>query len=138
MSANTNQDNPLLTIAAISLFTADLASAIKFYTTVFEAPINYQDAESCSIKFSNNSLIINLLDSSVAGDLVKPRSVAKPGDGKALQLSIWTKDLEGVMERLKARGVELLSGPETMPWGMRVITFEDPGGHVWEIGQKVA
>ena len=38
---------------------------------------------------------------------------------------------------LAGRGVSLLSGPADRPWGMRTVTFADPGGHIWEIAQEI-
>ncbi|KAJ2972218.1 hypothetical protein NQ176_g7280 [Zarea fungicola] len=51
--------NPLRTVAAISLFTEDLAASKDFYTRVFEAKVLFEDPESCSVRFNNT--IINLL-----------------------------------------------------------------------------
>ncbi|MGH3402377.1 MAG: hypothetical protein ACRDRJ_07680 [Streptosporangiaceae bacterium] len=28
-------------------------------------------------------------------------------------------------------------GPADRPWGMRTVTFADPGGHIWEIAQEL-
>ena len=38
---------------------------------------------------------------------------------------------------LEDRGVTLISGPTDRPWGMRTITFADPGGYTWEIAQDL-
>ena len=31
----------------------------------------------------------------------------------------------------------LINGPLDRPWGVRTITFADPGGHIWEIAQDL-
>jgi uncharacterized glyoxalase superfamily protein PhnB len=31
----------------------------------------------------------------------------------------------------------VISGPEDRDWGMRTMTFADPGGHTWEIAQEL-
>jgi len=36
---------------------------------------------------------------------------------------------------LAARGVTLLNGPIDRPWGVRTASFQDPGGHIWEIAK---
>lgn len=129
------QQDPLRTIAAISLFTEDLEASKEFYTKVFGAAVLGGDEEACAVQFNN--VILNLLKSSAAGDLVGEGNVAKPTAGKRTQMSIWVKDLDAEMARLKERGVVFLSGPEVKPWGLRIVTFDDPAGHNWEVAQQV-
>jgi lactoylglutathione lyase len=31
----------------------------------------------------------------------------------------------------------LLNGPVDRPWGVRTANFQDPAGHVWQIGQDL-
>jgi catechol 2,3-dioxygenase-like lactoylglutathione lyase family enzyme len=128
--------NPLLTLSAISLFTEDLAASKAFYTSVFGAAVVNEDAESCAVKFNNT--IINLLVSSAGQELVRPAAVAPPSAGKRFQLTVWVEDLESAMAALREKGVVFLTGPETKPWGLRTVTFEDPAGHSWEVGQDVS
>jgi uncharacterized glyoxalase superfamily protein PhnB len=45
--------------------------------------------------------------------------------------------VDAVSSELAGRGVRLLSGPADRPWGMRTVTFADPGGHIWEIAQEI-
>jgi PhnB protein len=45
-------------------------------------------------------------------------------------------DLSPEERRLAAAGVRY-QGPVTQPYGMREVTFEDPDGYSWAIGQKV-
>ncbi len=33
--------------------------------------------------------------------------------------------------------VTLISGPADRDWGIRTITFADPGGYIWEIAQDL-
>lgn len=132
MAANTN---PLLTVSALSLFTEDLATTKAFHIRTFGASVVFEDDVSCALQFSN--LIINLLAASSGEDLVKPAKVAAPDSGKRFQLTIWVDDLDSELAKLKEKGVQLSTGPETKPWGMRVVTFEDPGGHSWEVAQKL-
>ncbi|EGX91918.1 Glyoxalase/bleomycin resistance protein/dioxygenase [Cordyceps militaris CM01] len=128
--------NPLRTVAAISLFTEDLAASKAFYTDVFGAPVLFEDAESCSVRFNN--VIVNLLLASAAGEIVGgQRLVAGPGAGHRCQLSVWVADVDAEVARLKARGVEIVLGPETKPWGKRIAAFRDPAGHSWEVAQDV-
>ncbi|HKC11175.1 MAG TPA: VOC family protein [Vicinamibacteria bacterium] len=45
-------------------------------------------------------------------------------------------DLTVEERRLKAAGVKY-EGPVTQPYGMKEVSFEDPDGYAWAIGQKV-
>lgn len=127
--------NSLRTVAAISLFTEDLAASKDFYTRVFGAPVLFEDAESCSVRFNN--VILNLLLSSAAGELVGESSVARRDAGNRCQLSVWVADVDAEIARLRGEGVEILLGPETKPWGKRIASFQDPAGHSWEVAQDV-
>jgi catechol 2,3-dioxygenase-like lactoylglutathione lyase family enzyme len=126
-------NNPLRTLSVISLFCEDFIASKEFYTTVFDAKVVFEDAESCSVQFNN--LLFNLLDAKCAGELVP--KVAERHAGNRLQLTVWVKDLDAALKTLQDKGVTLLSGPEVKPWGMRTVTFEDPAGHNWEVAQKV-
>ncbi|KAK5993013.1 hypothetical protein PT974_06439 [Cladobotryum mycophilum] len=117
-ASSTPTTNPLLNISAISLFTEDVAASKAFYTKAFGAtPLRRRRV--------------------VLHDLVKPSQAAPRDVGKRFQLTVWVDDLESAMAKLKENDVTFLNGPETKPWGMRVVTFEDPAGHSWEIAQKV-
>lgn len=131
-----SQPNPLLTLFAISIFTEDLAASKAFYTSVFGAPVINEDAESCAVRFNN--FILNLLAAPAAGELVHPAAVASPDAGKRFQMTVWVDDLDSTMAALKEKGVVFLVGPEVKPWGLRVVTFEDPAGHSWEVAQQVS
>ncbi len=134
-SQRMSSPNPLNKISAISLFVEDLAAAKAFYTTVFGAAVLVEDATSAAVKFEN--VIINLLLATDAAVLVDPAPVGGPDAGKRFQISIWVDDLEAVVEKLAMQNVRLLTGPQVQPWGLRTVTFVDPAGHSWEVGQQV-
>jgi catechol 2,3-dioxygenase-like lactoylglutathione lyase family enzyme len=122
-------------VSAMSLFVEDVPAAKRFYQDVFDAPVVYEDDVSAAVKFDH--LVINLLHSSQAPELVAPAPVATPGAGSRFQLSIWVDDVDAVCAQLDERGVKLLTGPEDKPWGMRAATFTDPSGHSWEVAQRL-
>lgn len=127
--------NPLGKISAISLFVEDVREAKAFYKDVFDVKVLFEDETSCAVKFDN--LIVNLLQADEGATLVKPAAVGGPDAGRRFQLSIWVTDLEVVIEKLASKEVRLLTGPQLQPWGMKTVTFTDPAGHSWEIGQSV-
>jgi uncharacterized glyoxalase superfamily protein PhnB len=127
--------NPLGIVSVISLFVEDVAAAKEFYKRVFQVPVVFEDETSCTVKFGN--LLVNILVATEGTILVHPAAVGGPDVGKRFQLTIWVDDLDAMVERVVGSGVTLLTGPQTHPWGMKSITFVDPAGHSWEIGQKV-
>jgi lactoylglutathione lyase len=120
-------------IGAITLFVEDLPAAKRFYSDVFGLPVHYEDESSAVFRFGET--LVNLLTVSEAPGLVAPAAVAGPGGGVRFQLTLGVDDVDAMAERLRGRGVELLSGPMDRPWGIRTVSFRDPGGHIWELAQ---
>jgi catechol 2,3-dioxygenase-like lactoylglutathione lyase family enzyme len=118
-------------IAAITLFVEDLPEAKSFYVDVFGLPVHYEDDNSAVFKFGET--LVNLLQSSEGPELITPATVADPAAGVRFQFTLGVGDVDGTVEKLKARGVELLNGPMDRPWGIRTASFRDPAGHIWEI-----
>lgn len=123
-------------ISAITLFVEDMEAAKRFYREVFDLPVAFEDDNSAVFNFGNT--IINLLTDTAARDLIEPAAVASREAGSRLQLTIQVEDVDALCAELAARGVELLNGPMDRPWGVRTASFRDPGGHIWEIAQKIA
>lgn len=73
-----------------------------------------------------------------SGQQVAPRDdvldLAKNGVG---QFVIIVNDVDAVRGELDEHGVAVISGPTDRDWGMRTLTFADPGGHTWEIAQEL-
>jgi catechol 2,3-dioxygenase-like lactoylglutathione lyase family enzyme len=118
-------------ISAITLFVEDLAAAKQFYRDAFGLPIVFEDDNSAVFNFGNT--VINLLKTAAARGLIEPAVVASRQVGSRLQLTITVDDVDATCAELAKRGVKLLNGPMDRPWGIRTASFQDPGGHIWEI-----
>ena len=99
-------------------------------------PAIYEDEDAAAFKFEN--MIVNLLKTPAARDLIDPGAVASQDAGSRFQLTVWVDDADAVCEDLASRGVELLNGPIDRDWGMRTASFTDPDGHIWEIAQELS
>jgi catechol 2,3-dioxygenase-like lactoylglutathione lyase family enzyme len=55
--------------------------------------------------------------------------------GSFTGFSLWSDDVEGTYETLRARGVEFVAPPKKEPWGTSVI-FKDPDGNTLHLGSK--
>jgi lactoylglutathione lyase len=116
---------------AVTLFVDDLAESKRFYQDVFEMPIANQDETSCAFRFLG--IVVNLVASSSAAELIEPAPVGKAGTQARMMLTLEVVDVDAAAERLRARGVTFLNGPTDRPWGPRTATFADPSGHCWEL-----
>lgn len=126
---------PLRSVGAITMFVEDRERSKAFYERVFEAPVVNEDEESIAFEFEN--LVVNLLLSRAAPDLIGPAPVAGRDAGTRFQLTIWVEDTDAVCATLESRGVELLNGPMDRPWGVRTAAFADPDGHIWEVAGRI-
>ena len=122
-------------IGAITLFVADRLRSRAFYERAFEAPVLFEDSDGVAFRLDN--CILNLLEDRAADELVEPSPVGPRDAGARFQLTTWVDDADAVCAELKARGVELLNGPQDRPWGVRTAAFADPDGHVWEVAQEI-
>jgi catechol 2,3-dioxygenase-like lactoylglutathione lyase family enzyme len=120
-------------IAAITLFTEDLAESKRFYQDIFELDWVFEDDNSCVFRIG--ATLINVLRVEAAHELIAPATVAAPAAGHRLVFTVGVEDVDALCERLAARGVKLLNGPMDRPWGIRTASFADPGGHIWEIAK---
>ena len=118
-------------IAAITLFTDDLAASKEFYTRAFGMAVHFEDDASAVFRFGDT--LINLLKSDEAHELIAPATVAAASSGARMQLTLGVDDVDAACAELAARGVELLNGPMDRPWGVRTAAFADPSGHIWEL-----
>lgn len=120
-------------ISAITLFVDDLDVTKQFYEAVFGLPVMFEDDDSAVFKFG--SILVNLLKTSAAGELIEPAKVAGREAGTRHVFTIEVDDVDAMCVMLIARGVKLLNGPMDRPWGPRTASFRDPAGHIWEIAQ---
>jgi catechol 2,3-dioxygenase-like lactoylglutathione lyase family enzyme len=125
----------LQSLGAITMFVEDRARSKAFYERAFDVPALNEDDVSIAFKFEN--VIVNLLESRAAHELIDPAPVATREGGSRFQLTIWVDDADAVCAELASRGVELLNGPVNRDWGVRTASFTDPDGHIWEVAAKI-
>jgi catechol 2,3-dioxygenase-like lactoylglutathione lyase family enzyme len=121
-------------IGAMTLVVGDLGRSKKFYQDVFGLPALHEDEDSVMFRFEDMYVFLRnspAADEPPSGEV---RDLALTGAG---QFAIIVEDVDAVGRDLEELGVPLLSGPSDRPWGMRTLTFADPGGHVWEIAQEL-
>jgi len=130
---NTKTNSWAQSIFAITLFTEDLNKTKQFYQKVFGLDMVFEDGNSAVFKIGET--LINILKTTAAEELVRPATVGSPVAGARLVFTVHVDDVDAMCAELTARGVELLNGPMDRPWGIRTASFQDPGGHIWEIAK---
>ena len=120
-------------IGAITLFVENLDASKRFYEKTFGLPVVFEDKNS--VVFKMGGTLIYLLKIESADQLVAPAQVARRDAGSRHVFSIEVDDVDAMCTELAARGVTLLNGPVDRPWGIRTASFQDPAGHIWEIGK---
>jgi catechol 2,3-dioxygenase-like lactoylglutathione lyase family enzyme len=128
-------DASLKSVGAITLFVEDRERAKSFYEQVFELAPVYEDEVAAAFQFEN--MVVNLLATPAAHELIEPADVAGPEGGSRFQLTIWVDDANEAARDLTARGVTLINGPMDREWGLRTACFADPDGHIWEVASKL-
>ncbi len=117
-------------VFAITLFVDDLAEAHRFYHEVFGMPLIHEDRDSVAFRFPN--LVVNLLATPSAQELIAPAQVGARGTPARSVLTLEVDDVDATAAHLRAVGAPILNGPVDRPWGPRTVTIADPSGHCWE------
>ena len=121
-------------IVAINLIVGDLDRSKTFYREVFGLSLLDEEEDFALFRFKDTFIALRH----------DPAHQAAPGEYLGLaqkgvgQFAILVEDVDAVRAELDEHGVTLISGPADRDWGMRTLTFADPGGYIWEIAQDVS
>ncbi len=121
-------------ISAINLLVGDLERSTAFYREVFGLPLQHEDDETAMFRFKETYVFLQRGSDRPDEPSSEILRLAQNGVG---QLVIIVPDVDAVHEELGRHGVTVISGPSDREWGMRTMTFADPGGYTWEIAQRV-
>ena len=121
-------------IGAINLIVGDLEGAKSFYQEVFGLPLQHADEDSAMFRFEDTYVFLQRGAAQHDGPSVDALRLAQQGVG---QFVIFVEDADAVRVELDQREVSIISGPADREWGMRTLTFADPGGYTWEITQEL-
>lgn len=121
-------------IGAINLIVGDLERSTTFYREVFGQAPQHADDDTAIFRFRDTYVFLQRgsdHEDALAGEVL---DLAEKGVG---QFAIIVDDADAVRTELDQHGVTVISGPADRDWGMRTMTFADPGGHTWEIAQEL-
>jgi catechol 2,3-dioxygenase-like lactoylglutathione lyase family enzyme len=121
-------------IAAINLIVGDLERGKSFYRQVFGLTLQHEDEETAMFRFKDTYVFLQRGQADRDGPSGEVLRLAQDGIG---QFAIIVSDVDAVRAELDQQGLTLISGPADRGWGMRTMTFADPGGNTWEIAQPL-
>lgn len=104
---------------------SDLATSSRWYQTV----LGFADVFTMRGP-GDRPLLAHLRWSRWADVLIaQARSPVEPPRGQGLTLNFMTFDVDGLAERARAAGANILEGPVDRPWNARDVTIADPDGY---------
>jgi catechol 2,3-dioxygenase-like lactoylglutathione lyase family enzyme len=112
------QREPVESISAVTLHTADMAAAVAFYNALgFHLLYGGADAPFTSFRVGSGYLNLQLdpggtLEKAIWGRIV-----------------LWVDDVDAMYERALTAGYRPDSSPADAPWGERYFCIHDPSGH---------
>jgi lactoylglutathione lyase len=114
------------------VYAEDLSAALRFYRDLLGFAVNYQFPEDGEPVFVG----MDLSGSELAlADISDPDAAAihgrplRPASGHRFELCVYTSEVDGAVEELRAAGVTVLAEPANQPWGERLAYVEDPDGN---------
>lgn len=75
---------------------------------------------------------VNLVFLRVGLPTFRPAAIAGPA-GQGLLVAFVVDDVDAEFARMSAAGVQVVTPPETEPWGERYCQVADPNGLVWQL-----
>ncbi|UZN01782.1 VOC family protein [Cellulomonas sp. S1-8] len=123
-----------ITASALSLNVADPAASADFLLTHLGFTQEMSADGFIAVTHPDTGFNVALLRTGLA--TFKPARIAGPA-GEGLLIAFVVEDLDAEYARIAAAGAEVVTAPETEPWGERYCQFADPNGIVWQLVQWV-
>jgi len=101
----------------------------------------YRDAVGLEVKLEGDGYVEFATDNTkfaVYQRAKLPELIGRPGGTAPCgEVAFVVDDVEVEAQRLRAAGVEMLTGPVDRPWGQRTLHVADPDGNVVEFAQNL-
>lgn len=111
-------------------YAASLERSVAFYRDVIGLVVRLEG--DGYVEFAVENIKFALFDCSKLPDLIGREGGAAPTG----EIVFVVDDVDAESARLRAAGVDLLSGPVDRPWGQRTVHIADPDGNVVEFAQE--
>lgn len=121
-------DEPVRSLSAVTLVTADMTASVAFYAAVgMTAVYGGPDADFTSLRVGPDSFLNLQLDPTWS----PPSRVW----GRTI---VWVDDVDAAHGRLRRAGYEPSGEPADAPWGERYFHVLDPAGHELSVARPLA
>jgi lactoylglutathione lyase len=120
-------------IGAINLIVGDLKRSSAFFRDVFGLPLKHEDEDTAIFRSNDTYVFLQRVPAHKDAPADEVLDLAERGR----QFAIIVPNVDAVRAEVDEHGVAVISGPADRDWGMRTMTFADPGGHTWEIAQEL-
>ncbi|NLU82585.1 VOC family protein [Rhodococcus sp. HNM0569] len=120
--------------AALSLNVADVDASATFAQRHFGFDVAMADDGFVSLHHPD--LAVNVVFLRTGLESFKPASIAGPA-GQGMLVAFVVDDVDAEFARVRDGGAQVVTEPETEPWGERYCQFADPNGIVWQLVQWV-
>lgn len=127
--------SPKRRIDYVILYVEDLERSIQFYRDAIG--LEFKLHGDAYAEFATEGTKFALFERSKLPELIGSAAEAERSEGPAGEVLILVDDVDGEAERLRAAGVEPLTGPVDRAWGHRTLHVADPDGHVVELAQEI-
>lgn len=122
-----------ITSTAVSLNVPDVNASARFATEF--GFVEEMSADGFA-SLGHPTAGVNVIFLQVGLSTFKPAEVAGPA-GQGLLLVFVVDDLDAEFARIVESGAQVVTPPETEPWGERFCQFADPNGVIWQLVQWV-
>lgn len=103
-------------ISALTLVTADMATAVTFYQAL-GMTVRYGGGQARFTSLQTGNCYVNL----AVGNRIEPGAW-----GRAI---FYVDDVDRLYHQIRAAGYATLTAPADAPWGERYFHIRDPSGH---------
>jgi lactoylglutathione lyase len=113
-------------------YVTSLERSMSFYRDVVELELRREG--DGYVEFDMENIKLSLFERAKLPELIgRDAGMAPCGE-----IGFIIDDVDARAERLKALGVEILTGPIDRPWGERTLHIADPDGNIVEYAQKLS
>ena len=120
----TDQAATFESISAVTVFTADMARAVRFYEAL-GMPRCYGEADAPFSSFRVGSGFVNV-------------ALSAPPERAWGRAILYVSDVDAMYARVLAAGYTPTTQPADAAWGERYFHVRDPDGNEWSLARRLA
>ncbi len=123
----------LLPAFSLNLIVHDTARSVPFYQQVLGAEVHYADIDFAALRVGAAEVMLHA-DHTHDTHPWHDQFASGAARGIGAQIRLMGLDPDGVEQRAKAHGAQIVYPAEDKPHGWREILVRDPDGYEWAVG----